>query len=511
MNGNPPAASTPSGKAAVTVVTLDGLLDPAGVPLPLGNDDEHAVIVLPPRCCNHHASRAVPGNSTKEGYATANLLFDTAEHMITVAGLKLKIPGMELDALKAQLPLTSGLQLTYGQLIALGGDFYGDPDKPVCLQQSLAAQIEQFKRNFELLRSSADEIAKILKITEAYEFRPIAERVAQDLPPSGAYQSIPRTQGPTMNDEDQAFDQATGGGGPGTTTFGRYTGLAITNFDHFGEDAVTCYTAGHILAQRVAIEAGTSQDVAKLKLAYAINAFADHFLTDLFAAGHIRTPRRKLYESASNQLTQYLAGYCAKCMHDEDNKFGLWVTNKLGDKWVAYGDARYRDSLNAANRVVMKAALQRSMDNVWEAYEERSEVTPSKVLDYLPTPAGGVTGDQNWTPLFLWNHANNILDRRRELGDVSDSEFEPQTWSGWGLTTTAIGLRNRGVPYLPKTQYKTANLPFPPDESGSTGEIGWPRKPENVVGPERVKKDLRGLPSSLKPEDWRIDGTAKPD
>ena len=28
----------------------------------------------------------------------------------------------------------------------------------------------------------------------------------------------------------------------------------------------------------------------------------------------------------------------AKYMHDEDNRFGLRVTNARGDKWIAYGD-----------------------------------------------------------------------------------------------------------------------------------------------------------------------------
>lgn len=27
-----------------------------------------------------------------------------------------------------------------------------------------------------------------------------------------------------------------------------------------------------------------------------------------------------------------------KYMHDEDNKFGLHVTNLRGDKWISYGD-----------------------------------------------------------------------------------------------------------------------------------------------------------------------------
>ena len=83
----------------------------------------------------------------------------------------------------------------------------------------------------------------------------------------------------------------------------------------------------------------------------------------------MRNPRRALYESALIEPTAVASGLCAKRMHDEDNKFGLWVENALGDRWVAYGDARYRDAWNAANRRVMKRALQQSMDEVWVAFD----------------------------------------------------------------------------------------------------------------------------------------------
>ena len=39
-------------------------------------------------------------------------------------------------------------------------------------------------------------------------------------------------------------------------------------------------------------------------------------------------------------------------MHDEDNKFGLRVTNKRGDKWIAYGDGML---LEKCNEVLLKS------------------------------------------------------------------------------------------------------------------------------------------------------------
>jgi hypothetical protein len=88
-------------------------------------------------------------------------------------------------------------------------------------------------------------------------------------------------------------------------TFGRsdipgYLGLAQINWDHFGADARTAYNAGHATA----IQKAVSGD---LDGAYAMNAFADHFLEDSFSSGHLRTPRRLLHKS-----TDPTADLCAK-------------------------------------------------------------------------------------------------------------------------------------------------------------------------------------------------------
>ena len=77
------------------------------------------------------------------------------------------------------------------------------------------------------------------------------------------------------------------------STFGQFSApaylrLAQLNLDHFGEDAHTAYSAGHYTAMSEAAN-------GNLEVAYAMNAFADHYLGDCFAAGHMRTPRRLLH------------------------------------------------------------------------------------------------------------------------------------------------------------------------------------------------------------------------
>ena len=267
-------------------------------------------------------------------------------------------------------------------LSALGGDFYGDPNSPIC---KAADPIVQFESNFhQLLTLGPGEVPAIWAAANKYEFSPIEARSRLNYNPSGVYASMPTTGTAVtipipgygnlpiphlVSDEDRAFDEATGGS---LLYNGRYLNLAQSNFDHFGVDALTAYQAGHTWAQAQAASATKETNGFRrdrlLRQAYAINAFADHFLTDLFAAGHMRTPRRALDDSATT-MPKVLPGLLSKVMHDEDNKFGIWVENSMGDVWVAYGDGRYRDPPNAANRRIMRLAILASMNDVWNAYK----------------------------------------------------------------------------------------------------------------------------------------------
>lgn len=114
--------------------------------------------------------------------------------------------------------------------------------------------------------------------------------------PSIAYSKIPE-------DEWKKFQKITSwrfvyGLGP------TYLGLAKINFDHFGADARTAYNAGH----SVAIDEAVKRD-GDLNLAYALNAFADHFLEDSFSAGHLRTTRRDCH---SDWMVNPWPDLCAK-------------------------------------------------------------------------------------------------------------------------------------------------------------------------------------------------------
>jgi hypothetical protein len=441
--------------------------------------------------------------------AVFHTFFNWGEHKKTADGLTLLVDGEELPAESTPLPVDeidsltgpTGFTLTYGQVTALGGDFYGDANQPICTAQHPDMQ---FKANFNLLARSQAEVQAILAIV-AQEVQAVADATASGEEPSGAYERLP-----SLNKQ---FTIA---------TKGRYLALANSNFDHFGGDAVTAYRAAHAVAQGQAVVARFQDDDDKRRAAllgaYAVNAFADHFLTDMFASGHVRTPRRHLDDALKSIpiIGSEVAGLLSKWMHDEDNKLGLWVTNATGDKWVAYGDARYGDTWDAANRVIIKAAVQQSMTDVWNSFRGSgvADRDASSVLAYVATmatsgpPSPGSDPD-NWVPLFAWDQSAGALTCRPDLHDVADTSnrVDLTTWfSDNKLSLGSSLLSMTDAAYMPESMYAQNSIPYPPDETGPDGEYGWPPQPGTQDGP----KQASGPTLDAATWSWSIDGAGGP-
>jgi hypothetical protein len=212
--------------------------------------------------------------------------FEYAEHCWLGDSLRLQGHDSEADKTARMNPfkLENGLQVTYGQINGLAGDFFGTYD-PICDGSSAKEQQKRFRAAHDSLakrpldKFKAHQVLKLLQkeskaILDAYE--------AKAQPISDEYKKIP--------DETVQFQLwTTIGSGPS------YLRLAAMNLDHFGADARKAYNAGHAAA----LEEASRKN---LQLAYTMNAFADHFLEDSFASGHFRTPRRKLFENISNLL-----------------------------------------------------------------------------------------------------------------------------------------------------------------------------------------------------------------
>ena len=121
-------------------------------------------------------------------------------------------------------------------------------------------------------------------------------------------------------------------------------------------------------------------------------------------------------------------------MHDEDNKYGLRVTNKSGNEWIAYGDGRLLHEKSRKNLKIVAQAVQKSVHQVYDAY-----TNPRKTLDYAVVTDLIPFVDQhksNNSPLFQVKDGE--LHRRSDISDLQDKNTVTN-W--WGLTTALI-LRN---------------------------------------------------------------------
>lgn len=331
------------------------------------------------------------------------------------------------------VPLPAGAhRLTYGQCIALGGDFYGVVGGPI---STAADPRAAFAAAWESLASAGDETAQIIAIM-AEEIAAVAKAVAAGRDPSLTYAAL----GDSLS---KRWNVVTGGGSflSDLIPMGRYLALAAENWDHFGEYAITAYRAGHVTAMDLAASIpgqGLSPQEAEARLqeAYAINAFADHFLTDLFSAGHLRAPRRELYDQVMTPVPGFsgsLGSLLVRCMHDEDSHHGLNVHNAAGDAWVAYGDKRLLDSVSADNRRVVVRAVQASADDVWNAYQGKPGGYGA--LAHVPDLARvvDVSTKENYSPLFRLQ--GDAVARRNDVGNRDDFSW---TTDWWGWSTYAL-------------------------------------------------------------------------
>lgn len=263
------------------------------------------------------------------------------------------------------LRLADDLKLQYGQVIALSGDLYGETFAPVSSGTSEADRQKRFRAAYaRLVNADRDELKKVLGVMNGE-----AQFIDEQLRINGVWpdKAYPRGDFDTKYRKATNLEQY-------IPPYSRYLLLAVNNFDHFGVDAVAAYRAGHAVAidaavaARASLDAGTAQDAAAslLEKALAMNAFADHFLTDLFAAGHLRTPRRRLAEQNGGEPKEGAA--MAKSQHAEDNAYGLFVSNALGERWHCTGDATLLTPAGDANRRRALAAVRTSAQEVIEAF-----------------------------------------------------------------------------------------------------------------------------------------------
>lgn len=347
-------------------------------------------------------------------FTNLGLAFDSYEHIATgTNGVKLRFPGAEqqvfenfpyqkeyellmdqahkakigkLEYTPQYVVVRNGnekVHLAYGEIIALAGDFMGRTDGTISdgidlkSFEKMRPELEaNFLKAFDALLPSAqnpvyknNNLDYLRDLFKNHEYKGLILGLAKD---GGIHFNNASSHSVTSKIKDQwAYSKSPG-----------YVDLLAINVDHFEDDAKVSYAIGHTLALEKAKKAfalkekGESEEaLAVLNLAYAMDAFASHFLTDLFSAGHLRTPRGPLLEISNK--TKYKAmgytstnvGLMANAMHDEDNYAGLWLKNADGQVWKAYGDGSFFDIKSEDNRYAIKEALQASVNEVYKAYD----------------------------------------------------------------------------------------------------------------------------------------------
>jgi hypothetical protein len=234
------------------------------------------------------------------------------------------------------------LGLTYGEVIALSGDFYRTWD--------------------ELDTASLREIIDL----------------------------IPLIRGHATTDQLQE------------ATAGRYLALASVNVSHFsnvprGARSVDVWRDQHARAVAAALAGLTNA-------AWGINACADHFLTDAFSGGHIRTPRARLVTSTPGNIQ-------SKILHDLDNTFGVDVANARGDTWTAYGDEQINIPANVDNLRLAKEAVQLSKQDVADALSGRIASVPATFAAEALVPAPVSPGTSRWGALDYQAMRASVIGR----------------------------------------------------------------------------------------------------
>ena len=87
-----------------------------------------------------------------------------------------------------------------------------------------------------------------------------------------------------------------------------------------------------------------------------------------------RKPRCEL----SRQVTPSLVGH-----NLSKYKYGLNLTSKRGEKWIPYGDGKLFDEKSGENYEMAVAAVQASLNHIFDAFEKPHETSSYRVTDYI--------------------------------------------------------------------------------------------------------------------------------
>lgn len=387
-----------------------------------------------------------------------------------------------------KVEITKDLFLTPGDIVALAGDFFGDPNKPIAFGEdedkakkddvNADTKENRFRKAYSTLMNSPQRTGQIKKVIA--HIRDDAEAVKPD-----AHWKIKLKKkivdATDANNIKYAYELK-----DESFWHSPYFKLAFTNFDHFGEEARVAYLTGHKLAIEFAKKAGLEKDPIEkrdlVKKALLHELFACHFLTDLFASGHVRTPRKEILNYLVETQTPkdgpvkdiratpnlinistvnlMVAGFFARKMHDEDNDKGVYVKHQKADSkpWLSFGDNNYFKPLNNENAKQASDTMLAALKDLVLAYNQQETRLDKNLNEYVPTANGAGNEEANRAPMFKIEK-NTILCR----GDIFNNIGEKGIVAGTKdaipyvpLTMGLMGCRFFNVKVIPAGQVATA-------------------------------------------------------
>ena len=183
----------PKEKPKQVIAELDDLFTEHGIPL-IGKN-QHVVLQI----ADHHNPSTplpapLPTASEKALKGKPQLRFEGGEH--TAIGdstlLRFVKDAPAIPASQVELHLPNGLALTYGQVIALGGDFYGIPDQPISEGATGADRIQRFTNAFNSLAvlPAANAEAKLILGVMQKEIAAIKQAIKDGKQPHEAYDAL---------------------------------------------------------------------------------------------------------------------------------------------------------------------------------------------------------------------------------------------------------------------------------------------------------------------------------
>lgn len=326
------------------------------------------------------------------------LQFDSPEHFDLGAYAILSVPSDQggVDKIYGNKLTVKSLQTSYGQMnlsfadiFWLGGDLIGEPGQ--IIGSSLNPE-STFQINLAAFDKYKDYIPAVLTV-----YSNVTTDVKKFID-TGSTLVVP-------DKYNYEYNKATGGWGGAVGALlksGLYLKLAQYNYDHFGDNAVKSYLTGHTLALEYASRA---TNVEELKYAYFVEGYADHFLTDLFATGHSRTPRVEIVNYCAN-LGQGPASFLTKLMHDQDGTTGLTLVNGKGETWFGTGDENFYTPANKDNKLRALNVVQQSVDQIYNAYVSKNanlainNAEMKKVMPDVEATANLVQNTVSFPPMY---------------------------------------------------------------------------------------------------------------